>query len=190
MANKIAFQVIQGKTELEIYSAEKLKSQSINRSQKLSGYITSADYELYKANSAAAANRLRRSTSSLFSEGGSLSFSQASCLSSATQSDVCSASGCSQQPVASQRQEEEGNKGTTCNVLRENIDVSEQQRSQRASSQKSANVFSGRDQKNVSPYSGGNGGVTAGTGSSKHKLLVGNKNVNLLKAKRQISFDT
>lgn len=63
------------------------------------------------------------------------------------------------------------------NVLRENCDIELKQKS---SGQKNIVGFSGKDQKNVSPYSV----------HKQSKLLVGAKSASVLKAKRQISFDT
>ncbi|GAB0096229.1 hypothetical protein DMENIID0001_117110 [Sergentomyia squamirostris] len=63
----------------------------------------------------------------------------------------------------------------TGSILRENVDSE-----QRRSAQKG--LFSGKDQKNVSPHK---------SSQKKKPKLVGGKNLsNLLKAKRQISFDT
>lgn len=157
--------MIQGKTELEIYSAERLKLQALNKSSKLNGYITSEDYELYKS------NRLRRASSSFFSEN-SFSFSQSSMVSQNENLSQSTLAAASQSSVTKAPMGE--NQNNAYNVLRENVD-SEQR------TQKATVVFSGKDQKNVSPYSGD---------SSKHKLLVGGKSAaSLLKAKRQISFD-
>lgn len=62
------------------------------------------------------------------------------------------------------------------NVLRENCDIELKQKS----GQKINVGFSGKDQKNVSPYSV----------HKQSKILVGAKSASVLKAKRQISFDT
>lgn len=62
------------------------------------------------------------------------------------------------------------------NVLRENCDIDLKQKS----GQKINVGFSGKDQKNVSPYS---------VHKQNSKLLVGAKSASVLKAKRQISFD-
>lgn len=62
------------------------------------------------------------------------------------------------------------------NVLRENCDIELKQKS----GQKLNVGFSGKDQKNVSPYSV----------HKQSKILVGAKSASVLKAKRQISFDT
>lgn len=84
-------------------------------------------------------------------------------------------------------------------VLRENVDTEQRQQQQlRLSSQKNLSlVFSGKDQKNVSPYSGGEGakrkllvgGALVGGGSGSAPTLMQAKGLNVIKAKRQISFD-
>lgn len=65
-------------------------------------------------------------------------------------------------------------------ILRENIDSEQRQKS----SQKQIS-FSGKDQKNMSPYADAKSGSQA-----KAKLLVGGSvGSSILKAKRQISFE-
>lgn len=194
LANNIAFQVIQNKNELEIYSAEKLRIQVANR-KRLTGYVNSQEYEQFKAangnGSALNASRMRRMSSGVFSDTSSVSLSQCSVISgmSMMTGGALTADENYSQAAAEQ--------ATATTVLRENVDTEQR----RLSSQKNLSlVFSGKDQKNVSPYSGG-GGAT-GDGGSKRKLLVGGalfssstgpsaiaKGLNVIKAKRQISFD-
>lgn len=187
LANNIAFQVIQGKNELEIYSAEKLRIQAQNR-KKLTGYVNSQEYEQFKlANSA---SRIRRMSSGVFSEASSVSLSQCSVITS----------GGGGGPDENYNQAAAECSSTT--VLRENVDTEQRlQQQQRLSSQKNNSlslVFNGKDQKNVSPYSGGvgegakrhllvGGAVVNSTGASSSVLAKG---LNVIKAKRQISFDT
>lgn len=187
LANNIAFQVMQNKNEMEIYSAEKLRTQSMNR-KKLTGYVNSMEYEQYKASSAVSnitnGSRIRRMSSGIFSETSSVSLSQCSMVSGGGNysSTVTGAL-----PIDENYSQAAAESST---VLRENVDT-EQRQQLRLSSQKNLSlVFSGKDQKNVSPYSGGEG--------TKRKLLVGGgplisstaaKGLNVIKAKRQISFD-
>lgn len=185
MANNIAYQVLQNKNELEIYSAEKLRIQSQNR-KKLTGYINSMDYERYRATTNGT-RMMRRMSSGVFSETSSVTFSQCSVTSSVTASTMAADENRDQVESLTTAAE----KQTSYNVLRENVDTEQRQQQQqlRLSSQKG---FSGKDQKNVSPYSGD---------STKRKLLVGSATLttssaliskgglNVTKAKRQISFD-
>lgn len=185
LANNIAYQVLQNKNELEIYSAEKLRIQSQNR-KKLTGYINSMDYERYRATTNGT-RMMRRMSSGVFSETSSVTFSQCSVTSSVTASTMAADENRDQVESLTTAAE----KQTSYNVLRENVDTEQRQQQQqlRLSSQKG---FSGKDQKNVSPYSGD---------STKRKLLVGSATLttssaliskgglNVTKAKRQISFD-
>ena len=180
LANNVAFQVLLDKDAMEIYSAEKLRHQSLNR-KKLTGYVNTQEYEQYKAasnNMTNGSSRLRRMSSGIFSETSSVTLSQCSAISTTGAADENYS-----QAVAEST------------VLRENVDT-EQRQQLRLSSQKNLGlVFNGKDQKNVSPYSSGGEGA-------KRKLLVGGalissnappsaiaKGLNVIKAKRQISFD-
>lgn len=160
LANRIAFQVIQGKKEVEIYSAEKRKHQNVFN--PLKGYVNPEEYQIHISRVKAGVTPHIAKTSSIpttqvenWDQGKEL-------LSNAVLD----------------------NQVTAYNVLRENVDIEHR----RSSSKNMA--FSGKDQKNVSPYSGGDGG--------KRRLLVGGattttglgKGLNVFKAKRQISFDT
>lgn len=174
---------MQNKNELEIYSAEKLRTQAMNR-KKLTGYVNSLEYEQYKATVATATgSRMRRLSSGVFSEASSISLSQCSVVSGMS---MIGGGHVSVDENYSQAAAE-----SSSTVLRENVDTEQRQR---LSSQKNVSlVFNGKDQKNVSPYSAGDG--------SKRKLLVGGavisstgpsaiaKGLNVIKAKRQISFD-
>lgn len=195
LANNIAFQVMQNKNELEIYSAEKLRTQSMNR-KKLTGYVNSLEYEQYKAAAVTTNNgscRIRRMSSGVFSETSSVSLSQCSMVSAGGSGQVGGGGGHHTAAI-------DENFSQAATVLRENVDTEQRQQQQqlRLSSQKNLSlVFSGKDQKNVSPYSGGEGakrkllvgGALVGGGSGSAPTLMQAKGLNVIKAKRQISFD-
>lgn len=187
MANNIAFHVMQNKTEVDIYSAEKLRIQSQNK-KKLTGYINSMDYEKYRATTHNT-RIMRRLSSGVFSETSSVSFSQCSATSSVATSAMMAADENRDQVESSSTVAE---RQPSYNVLRENVDTEQRQQQQQQLRLSSQKGFSGKDQKNVSPYSGD---------STKRKLLVGSATLttssaliskgglNVTKAKRQISFD-
>lgn len=161
--------------------------------KKLTGYVNSQEYEEYKASKfESAQSKMRRMSSGVFSD---VSLSQCSVVSGMS---MISGGGITVDENFSQATAVE----CSSTVLRENVDTEQRQR---LSAQKSGGVglvFNGKDQKNVSPYSGGGGGG-GGDGGSKRKLLVGGalinssnsnsaaiaKGLNIIKAKRQISFD-
>lgn len=178
--------MIQGKSVDEIYLAERSRLESVKQSNsaKLAGYIAPEDYELRK-------NLLRKSSSGLFSEATTSSiesFSQLTEFSQQSQSsDMGHTSGPSHSRHDGVKAKDLNNSSSKNNlgsiVLRENHDSK--------SAQKMAAGFSGKDQKNVSPY---NDKARSSSASSQHiktnKLLVGGAmSSNLLKVKRQISFD-
>ncbi|XP_059620193.1 uncharacterized protein LOC132264124 [Phlebotomus argentipes] len=151
IANNILFDVLQGKTVEEIYASERRKKELMRSYLRPNGYVSLESYR----------SGMHRSSSSLLSENSSqstsLRFSQSENASQGTQGSFF----CGMIDTGS--------------ILRENVDSGERQRS----AQKG--LFSGKDQKNVSPH----------ISSHKKQKLVGGKNLtNLLKAKRQISFDT
>lgn len=154
IANNILFSVLQGKSVEEIYAAERRKREHAKNSQKPTGYVSMESYR----------SGLQRSTSSILSENSRQSFGMSQNSLRFSQSENLSQS---QGSLF-------GSNTDTGSVLRENVDSE-----QRRSAQKG--LFSGKDQKNVSPHKS----------SHKKQKLVGGKNLtNLLKAKRQISFDT
>lgn len=211
IADKHVFWVLQGKSEDEIYMNEKQKLDSaVLQMPKASGYVAIGEYELRKS-------VVRRHTSGLQIPSVS---SDASTIDSSifggcsqqsiTASQIMQANLCSQQSIdlsslcSEHRSQMSASKSagkalpmlsnsssksnTKNGVLRENmVDP--------RSAQKSF-IFSGRDQKNVSPYNEKSStsrvpsnAKTSANGSGK--LLVGTSvSANIMKAKRQISFDS
>ncbi|XP_053684976.1 uncharacterized protein LOC128734693 [Sabethes cyaneus] len=176
LANKHVFEVIEGHSVDDIYLKEKTRIMNARNFSKLQGYIAPEDYEYRK-------QMLKRSTSTsvLVSENSSdasssqMQLSQRSFLSQSSEflNQLSQTSNNSSQVI-----ELSGLQNT---VLRENIDSEQRQKS----AQKQVS-FSGKDQKNLSPY--------ADKGSSlakSAKLLVGGvlSSTCVLKAKRQISFE-
>lgn len=198
LAEKFVFWVIQGKSVDELYLAEKARAEQEKQQQfgKLSGYIAPEEFE----------NRRKsqlRGSSNILSQSLSMesfSFTQSSSQIRTQSSENLSQSSCSfsQQPsdnkmmafdeiiektcVASSTSNELNNSSSknnlSGNVLRENVDSK--------SAQKNYLSFSGKDQKNVSPYSD-----KVRASSNKPQRIFGSNSVhsNLMKVKRQISFD-
>lgn len=169
LANKNVFDVIQGRTVDDIYLREKTRLLNARNHTKLQGYIAPEEYEQRKQ-----LMRRSTSTSTLLSESSSVA------------ADGSQQLLLSQSSVFSQSSEflNQLSQTTTAaaSVLRENIDSELRQKS---SAQKQVS-FSGKDQKNLSPYAD-----QKGAGShAKAKLLVGGgATPSILKAKRQISFE-
>lgn len=172
LANKNVFDVIQGRTVDDIYLREKTRLLNARNHTKLQGYIAPEEYEQRKQ-----LMRRSTSTSTLLSESSSVAAdgSQQLLLS---QSSVFSQSS----EFLNQLSQTTTVAAAAASVLRENIDSELRQKS---SAQKQVS-FSGKDQKNLSPYAD-----QKGAGShAKAKLLVGGgATPSILKAKRQISFE-
>lgn len=191
--------MLQGKTEDEIYLSERnrLDNQAKASVSKPTGYIAPEEYEQRK-------NLERRTSSNIFlSENSMDSFglmnntqNSQSCdfLNQISQNSFFSNTNSNlafelpTSAVKSSAQLIEASLPTSTSknsnsVLCENIDSDIRQKS----AQKNL-AFSGKDQKNISPY---NDRVRTTSLSKQPKLLVGGsiKNANLMKAKRQISFD-
>lgn len=182
LADKLVFWVIQGKSVDDIYLTEKARMESSKNPTKITGYVGLEEYENRK-------NPLRKSNSNILSEN-SVSSMDSFCLSQGTLSsqmgrshdvkinmgdleNVQQGAGSSSGLLNSSSKNNLGS-----NVLRENHDSKSAQK---------ATGFSGKDQKNVSPYSDK---VRPATSNKQNKLLIGNAiNSSLLKVKRQISFD-
>lgn len=173
LANKNVFDVIQGRTVDDIYLREKTRLLNARNHTKLQGYIAPEEYEQRKQ-----LMRRSTSTSTLLSESSSVAAdgSQQLLLS---QSSVFSQSS---EFLNQLSQTTTVVAAAAASVLRENIDSELRQKS---SAQKQVS-FSGKDQKNLSPYAD-----QKGAGShAKAKLLVGGgATPSILKAKRQISFE-
>lgn len=187
MAHKHLFDVLQGQTAEEIYQRERTRLLNARNLLKPHGYISPEEYER---------NKLRRSKSTsvfILDNSNDCSFGTAGCSSQppppvplSQSSSVFSQSseflaGLSQSSSFQSSQPAAGSESTKNTILRENIDSEQRQKS----SQKQIS-FSGKDQKNMSPYADVKSGSQA-----KAKLLVGGAAMvtSILKAKRQISFE-
>uniref|UniRef100_A0A182N817 Uncharacterized protein n=1 Tax=Anopheles dirus TaxID=7168 RepID=A0A182N817_9DIPT len=201
LANKHVYEVIQGKSVDEIYLREKVRIMNARNMPKLQGYIAPEEYELRK---------LKRTASIASFDGSSpfdcsLSASQSFLSQSSILSQGSSIGGLSQQlsqtsgfgvvrtglmkPAASTGSVHTtglgfgAGLGTT--VLRENVDSELRQRSS-----KKQLSFSGKDQKNVSPFRMEKSLSLVGGNLNTNKLLVGGAlSSSIMKAKRQISFE-
>lgn len=204
LADKHVFWVLQGKNEDEIYLTERKKLDAAAASRLPSGYVGHDEYEQRVKQMASAAATIRRSNSTQFqSESSMESFGLTSCskasFSQSTDhlSQLSSQSGTyfshyqqhlhsnnnnsmsATKPVLTNSSSKSNSKSS---VLRENYDTDQRQKS----AQKTSLGFSGKDQKNVSPFSDK-------IRNSLNKILQmsANKlNANIMKAKRQISFDS
>uniref|UniRef100_A0A182WAA0 Uncharacterized protein n=1 Tax=Anopheles minimus TaxID=112268 RepID=A0A182WAA0_9DIPT len=193
LANKHVYEVIQGKSVDDIYFREKTRIMNARNMPKLQGYIAPEEYELRKLNRTASITSFDGSSpfdcslstsqnclsqSSMLSQGSSFiglsqlsqtnSFVRAAHLKSAASIGSVYMAGLS-----------------TTTALRENIDSELRQRST-----KKQLVFSGKDQKNESPFRTEKNVTMLGSNVNANKLLVGvSFNSSILKAKRQISFE-
>ncbi|XP_058456187.1 uncharacterized protein LOC131433680 [Malaya genurostris] len=194
LANKHVYDVIQGRSVDDIYFKEKTRILNAKNTSKLQGYIAPQEYEqrqqllkrststslLISENSmdlslcASSSQQLAFSQSSIFSQSSEFlnQLSQTSARQSLT-SNVISTTA----PIASCELTDAEN-----TALRENVDSEQRQKS----TQKQVS-FSGKDQKNLSPYADNK----AGSQAKGTKLLVGSamSSSSILKAKRQISFE-
>lgn len=210
ISDRVVFWVVQGKSVDDIYLIEKQrleKTKMINGLPKLNGYIAPDEYAERK-------DRMRVLSSDCSWDSFGLSQLSATQISNSSQSCDTSQSDynfvgdllCSQSTTSSQYKlktlHESDNENdlpgsmstaTTMAIgnsaLRENIDSEQRQKS----AQKNLS-FSGKNQKNVSPYTDRQPLRTSSCKQQKNSLFVagggGGKNANILKAKRQISFDT
>lgn len=157
--------MIQGKTVDEIYLDEKKRIEATkNVAKKLSGYIGPDEYAVQK-------ERLNES---------SVRRSLNNSLSERTSADTKTTN---ENPIGERKPltNSSSKNNMASNALRENHDSK--------SAQKNASAFSGRNQKNLSPY---NDKARSSSNLNKsNKLLVGGSlHSSLLKVKRQISFDS
>lgn len=154
----MAFHVLQGKTVDEIYLEEKERnSTKPNVTKRLSGYINRDEYLMRMETS----NKLNSSTQSITSDHLSTSNNENETV---------------RNPLTNSSSK--SNVGTS--ALRENHDSKSAQKS-------TSNIsFSGRNQKNLSPY---NDKSRSMTNLNKPSKLMTGTNSNILKVKRQISFD-
>lgn len=184
LAHKHVFEVIKGQNVDDIYVREKTRIMNTRNRLKPQGYISPEEYEKLKQSMrrASSASVLNVDRSFDASQGTSssqpLPLSQGSVFSQSSEFlNQLSQSSSVRNYSQSIAFLESTSKNT---ILRENIDSEQRQKS----AQKQIS-FSGKDQKNVSPY------VDSKSGSqAKAKLLVGGAvPPSILKAKRQISFE-
>lgn len=158
LADRLVFGVLQGKSVDEIYFEEKARMDSSKPVVKRpSGYINRDEYIMRLE----AAAKLNSSSQSITSD----------LLSTSNENDK------SRKPLTNSSSK--SNVGTS--ALRENHDSKSAQKSM-------PNVsFSGRNQKNLSPY---NDKSRSAVNLNKTNKLLPTTNSNILKVKRQISFDS
>lgn len=153
------FFVLQGKTTDEIYLEEKVRNNNTktNAAKRLSGYINRDEYLMRLDTS----SKLNSSSQSITNEHLMMA-----------SNDIDN----NRKPLTNSSSK--SNVGTS--ALRENHDSKSAQKS-------SSNVsFSGRNQKNLSPY---NDKTRSITNLNKPNKMMPTTNSNILKVKRQISFD-
>lgn len=157
------FWVIQGKTVDEIYLSEKNRNEAAKiATRKLSGYIGPNEYASQK-------ERQNEAATSTARHSLNANLSNVSTTSTEAPHDE-------RQPLTNSSSKN----NLTSNALRENHDSK--------SAQKNPTSFSGRNQKNLSPYT--DKSRTTGNLNKSTKVLVGNSlHSSLMKVKRQISFD-
>lgn len=207
ISDRVVFWVIQGKSVDDIYLMEKQrieKSKIINSIPKLNGYIAPDEYAERK-------DRMRilslndcsfdsfsqlsqmSQTSMLFTQ---MSNSSQSCDTTTTIPSLTTTtlktfkndgSDCENDLTQSSISNSATNNNlfaaTTNSALRENIDMEQRQKS----AQKNLS-FSGKNQKNISPYTSDR--QSSRTSSCKQQKMGGGANkTNIMKARRQISFD-
>ncbi|XP_035906442.1 uncharacterized protein LOC118509642 [Anopheles stephensi] len=198
LANKHVYEVIQGKSVDDIYFREKTRIMNARNMPKLQGYIAAEEYELRKLkrttsitsfdgsspfDCSLSASQSLLSQSSMLSQGSSFGG-----LSQLSQTTSFVRSGANMKPAASTGSVNMvglSNTSTTNTALRENVDSELRQRST-----KKQLLFSGKDQKNVSPFRMEKNLSLIGSNVNANKLLVGGSlNSSIMKAKRQISFE-
>ncbi|XP_055315475.1 uncharacterized protein LOC129575627 [Sitodiplosis mosellana] len=157
LADRLVFWVLQGKTVDEIYLEEKTRnSTKPNVVKRLSGYINRDEYLMRMET----ATKLNSSAQSITNDHLA----------------ACNENDNGRKPLTNSSSK--SNMGTS--ALRENHDSKSAQKSL-------SNVsFSGRNQKNLSPYNDKSRSVT---NLNKPNKLMSGPNSNILKVKRQISFD-
>lgn len=183
MADRLVFWVLKGKSVDEIYFEEKARmGLTKNAVKRPSGYINRDEYLMRME----ASNKLNTSTQSMGnisgSGGGGIGGGSINSLYPNSNENLnCSLSE-QNRPILT-NSSSKSNVGTS--ALRENHDSKSAQKSAHTASNVS---FSGRNQKNLSPYSDKTRSIT--NLSKSNKLLAGGVNSSILKVKRQISFDS
>ncbi|EAT38053.1 AAEL010024-PA [Aedes aegypti] len=185
LAHKHLFDVLQGQSSEEIYQRERTRLLNAKNILRPHGYISPEEYEQAKLRRSRSASVfvLDNSNDSSFGAGSSsqppapVPLSQCSSVFSQSSEFL---NGLSQSSSFHGSQSAMASDSAKNTILRENIDSEQRQKS----SQKQIS-FSGKDQKNMSPYADAKSGSQA-----KTKLLVGGSvGSSILKAKRQISFE-
>lgn len=181
LADRLVFWVLKGKTVDEIYLEEKERMGATrNVAKRPSGYVNRDEYLMRLE----ASNKLNTSTQSVGGDGGGIGSSN-SFYSKSNENLNCSSTD-QNRPILT-NSSSKSNVGTS--VLRENHDSKSAQKSAQHVVTASSNIsFSGRNQKNLSPY---NDKTRSTTNLNKsNKLLAGSANSSILKVKRQILFDS
>ncbi|XP_055627394.1 uncharacterized protein LOC129769285 [Toxorhynchites rutilus septentrionalis] len=188
LANKHVFEVIQGNSVDDIYLREKTRIMSARNISKLQGYIGPEEYEqrnrLLKRSTSicTATSESSNDRSPFISSSQQLSQSSIFSQSSEFLNQLSQTSVRSSQVVSSTAPVAVATDSTISEntILRENVNNEQRQKS----AQKQIS-FSGKDQKNLSPYADSKAGSQA-----KTKILVGGMvTSSIMKAKRQISFE-
>ncbi|KAJ6644449.1 hypothetical protein Bhyg_09418 [Pseudolycoriella hygida] len=188
IADRLVFWVVRGKSADDIYLSERLRKENLRAAAKvkLKGYITPEDYDKLKQQATSIKTNMLHSQLSgdsfIFSEK-SLNSNQSTQSAISRSSDLSMSNNCFNEtqslspiPEANYALCNSSSKSNASNsVLRENMrEIEVKQKS----GQKVIE-FSGKDQKNVSPY-------------QDSKLLLGGAAVrtNIMHVKRQITFDS
>lgn len=170
IANAHVFEVIKGDSYEEILHKERERLKNLKNTKKIEGYIGIAEYQEHKFNS------IRNRSSSIFSQDSSSidTFSQCSSI---VDGEWILPPRKHDDHTTKMNLQQMGSlkKNDVDVVLKENIDTHLRQRS---AQKNSIFGFSGKDQKNLSPYSHNNSSSQAS-----------NSQGSVSKAKRQIAFD-
>lgn len=178
LADRLVFWVLKGKSVDEIYLEEKVRMDATkNATKRPSGYINRDEY-LMRLDSS---NKLNTSSQSI---GDGIGSSSNNLYSKSNENLNCSLSD-QNRPILT-NSSSKSNVGTS--ALRENHDSKSAQKSAQHLVTASNVSFSGRNQKNLSPYNDKTRSIT--NLNKSNKLLAGGANSSILKVKRQISFDS
>ena len=212
MAKKYVYPVTAGSSADDIYLQAKIQIEETKRqsSTRLSGYIGREEYQQLKQQSLLQSLSLKGSTSSLFNADNSfdsfgpvsqtssgfcgstngMTMSQSSFLGQISQDILISESSQTSNSRSASKLiqhnatlQNSSSKSNLCGVvLRENVDCE-----LRRSAQKN---FTGKDQRNMSPYTGSGHNNNNGSAVKAHSQLITDIANNSAKARRQISFDS
>ncbi|EDW85641.1 uncharacterized protein Dwil_GK23188 [Drosophila willistoni] len=208
LAKKFAYNVVAGKQADEIYIQARNQESEAKRASntRLSGYIGPEEYAqrklLITPNSASSSQQSLPQRGSIHNLFGSENSIESFGFSQISQTNMCSDTQSSlidrisddlfsnkpqQNQLPIQANPSLQNSSSKSNLsglaLRENVDCE-----QRRSAQKN---FTGKDQRNISPYYGGGGGGSNNGSARKFPPVTTSSSINSgVKAKRQISFDS